>query len=88
MDGTPGSEEFAISVDTDGDADIDVGYDYDGGGGNADYEFEASTTTSIVSETGPTATETISVYYITNISAITEAGDYSTSITYIVTPTF
>lgn len=86
--GTYGDEEFAISMDTDGDATIATGYDYDGGGANADYEFVVDSTTTIVSESGSTTTEIISIYYITNIAGNTEAGNYTTSITYIVTSTF
>ncbi|HHA19749.1 MAG TPA: hypothetical protein ENK70_08600 [Methylophaga sp.] len=85
VNGTPGTEEFAISVATDGDATIAAGYAY---AGTPDYELLENTTTTIASETGPTALETFSIYYIANIASITESGNYSTSITYIVTSTF
>lgn len=83
-DGTPGSEEFGISMSSDGDATIATGYDH----GDPDWTFVDSTTTTIVSETGPTATETLSVRYLANIAGNTEAGDYSTNITFIATATF
>lgn len=84
-DGTPGSEQFGISAGTDGDATIASGYLRDS---VADFDFVPSTTTTLVSESGETNTETISVSYLANISTITEAGSYTTSITYIATGTF
>jgi len=84
-DGTQNSEEFGISASTSDNATIASGYERDG---NADWNFVASTTTTLVSETIPTATETISMSYLANIAGNTEAGDYSTSITYIATAIF
>lgn len=84
-DGTPGSEQFGISASTDGDATIAAGYLRDA---VADFDFVPSTTTTLVSESGETNTETISVSYLANISTITEAGSYSTTITYIATATY
>ncbi|MDD5039657.1 MAG: hypothetical protein PHY34_00740 [Patescibacteria group bacterium] len=83
-DGTPTTEQFAIAASTTGDATITSAYDY----ASDNYSFAASTTTTLVSETGPTSTETVDLYYIANISGSTEAGDYTTSITYIATATF
>ncbi|USN53361.1 MAG: hypothetical protein H6760_04325 [Candidatus Nomurabacteria bacterium] len=87
-DGTPGTEEFGVSYSTDGDATIASGYDHNATPGNRDWAFVASTTTTFASETGPTATENISAFYIANIAANTEAGLYTTDITYIATATF
>jgi hypothetical protein len=84
-DGTPGTEEFGVSASTNGDATIAAGYLRDA---TADFLFVASTTTTLVSENGPTALETISVSYLANISGSTEAGSYSAAITYIATATF
>lgn len=84
-DGTAGSEQFGFSIATNGDASITSGYAY---AGTPDWKFVDNTTTSIISETGPTATETFSMHYLTNIAATTEAGSYSTNITYIATGTF
>ncbi len=84
-DGTPGSEQFGVSASTDGDSTIATGYLRDA---NADWTFVASTATTLASESGETNTETISVSYLANISTITEAGSYSTSVTYIATATF
>lgn len=82
--GTPGTEQFGLSISTDGDATIASGYNH----GDPDWTWVASTTTTIASENGPTATETLSAYYLANISPNTEAGAYSTTVTYLATGTF
>ncbi|MBI3956606.1 MAG: hypothetical protein HY340_01315 [Candidatus Kerfeldbacteria bacterium] len=84
-DGTPGSEQFGLSVSTDGNATIASGYQRDT---TADFTWVASTTTTIVSEIVATATETISASYLGNIAATTEAGSYTTTVTYIASGTF
>jgi len=84
-DGNPGTEEFGLSIATNGDATITAGYAY---AGTPDWTWVASTTTTIISETGPTATETFSAHYLANIAGNTEAGAYSTTATYIATATF
>ncbi len=84
-DGTTGSEQFALSVSASGDATIASGY---ARGTNSSWNFVANTATTIVSETVPTATETLSVSYLANISTLTEAGSYSTTLTYIATGNF
>ncbi|MEA1925742.1 MAG: hypothetical protein U9M90_00650 [Patescibacteria group bacterium] len=86
-DGNPAgaSEEFGISASTNGNAGIATGYERTA---TPNWDWETSTTTTLVSEIVPTATETISVSYLANIVALTEAGDYETDITYIATATF
>lgn len=84
-DGTPGTEQFGLALSTSGNATIAGAYDR---ATNSDFAFVASTTTTIASETGPTATETFSVSYLANISGSTEAGAYATTLTYIATGTF
>ncbi|MFA6272530.1 MAG: hypothetical protein WC693_05525 [Patescibacteria group bacterium] len=86
--GTPGSEQFAMGFSTDGNTTIPAGYDHNATAGSRDWTFVASTLTTIASEAIPTATETISAFYLANIAADTEAGSYSTDITYIATATF
>lgn len=86
-DGTPGTEQFALAVSTDGNATITSGYGRTANG-TSPFKFVASTTTTIVSETVATATETLSVSYLANISGVTEAGSYTTTLTYIATGTF
>lgn len=84
-DGTPGSEQFALSASTDGNATIASGY---ARAANSSWNFVASTTTTLVSEIIPTTTETISVSYLGNITTTTEAGSYTTTVTYIATAVF
>ncbi|HRH30963.1 MAG TPA: hypothetical protein PK886_02785 [Candidatus Paceibacterota bacterium] len=84
-DGTPGSEQFALAIaDNGGDVTIPSAYDY----ASNNYSFVAGTTTTLASETAASTTETIDVQYIANIASSTEAGAYSTTITYIATGTF
>jgi chorismate mutase len=84
VDGTPNSKQFAMSITTDGNATIPSAYQK----ASNNYSFVPSTTTTLMSETGSTATETASVYYICNIASTTKPGAYSTDITYIVTSMF
>lgn len=86
-DGTPGTEQFCLGLSTDGDATITSSYLRTANGTSA-CNFAASTTTTLVSETVPTATETLSVSYLANISGTTEAGAYSTTLTYVATATY
>ncbi len=85
-DGTPGTEQFALGIDDNG-GNVTIASGYDLAGTNS-YSFVAGTTTAIASETGATTTETIDVQYIANIATTTEAGSYSTDITYIATGNF
>lgn len=87
-DGTTGSEQFAIATSTNGDATIATGYDHNATPANRDWNFVASTTTTLASEIVPTATETLSMFYLANISALTEAGSYATTLTYNATANF
>ncbi|MFA6042154.1 MAG: hypothetical protein WC786_00530 [Patescibacteria group bacterium] len=83
-DGTPSSEQFALSITTDGNATIPSAYQK----ASDNYSFVPSTATTLMSEAGSTVIETASVYYICNISSATTAGAYSTNVTYIATTTF
>ncbi|MFA6525101.1 MAG: hypothetical protein WCT33_02385 [Patescibacteria group bacterium] len=87
-DGTQGAEQFGMGFSTNGDSTIAAAYDHNATAGNRDWAFVASTTTTIASELVPTASETISAFYLANIAADTEAGSYNTDITYIATATF
>ncbi len=87
-DGTQGSEQFGLGISTDGNATIASGYDHNAVAGNRDWAWTASTTTTIASETVPTATETFSAYYLANIASNTESGSYTTTVTYVATANF
>lgn len=85
--GTIGTEQFAIGFDDNAAtftfADTAA---YDQSLGN--YKFVAGSTLPLLSSSAPVAATTIDAHYLANISAATEAGAYSTSITYIATGTF
>lgn len=83
--GTPGTEAFGLSIATNGNATITSGYAY---AGSPDWKWVASTTTTLITETGPTDTETFSMHYLANIAGSTQAGAYTTTTTYIATGTF
>lgn len=85
-DGDVGNtEQFGISASTDGTATIESGYERDS---TASWKFVAGAATTLVTQAGPTATETVSVSYLANITATTEAGAYTTTLTYIATGNF
>jgi len=89
-----GTEQFGVNLKN--NATPNVGADPLGGSGapvadynTADqYKFVAGTITSLASAAGPSQTTTFTVSYIANVADITEAGAYSTTITYICTGTF
>lgn len=82
--GTPTTEQFAINASTDGDSTIASGYER----ASNNWKFVASTTSTLASEIVATATETLSVGMLANIAATTEAGSYSTTLTYIASSNF
>ena len=83
-DGTPGTEQFAINFSKDGSATVTSAY----ANASNNYSFVASTTTEIVTQSSPTATQTFGAYYLANITGATEAGSYSTTITYTASANF
>lgn len=84
-DGTQNSEQFAMSLNrTTGDGTTVSAYAF----GSNNYSFVENTTTQIYSETGPTATETVDVYYLANIASNTPAGSYQADVTFVATGTF
>ncbi len=85
-DGVPGSAQFAIGFTRSGDATIATAYNQVTPTFN--YSFVAGVATQIVSETVPTATETISAFYLANISGTSAAGSYTTTLTYVATANF
>ena len=82
-DGNPGTEQFAISFSTSDNATIVPAYlqtDH--------YSFVQNTETQFAYETAPTANETLTAFYLANISGLTPAGTYSTAITYVASANF
>lgn len=85
-DGSPGTAQFAIGFTRSGDATLVTAYNQVTP--NFNYTFVPSTTTTIVSETVPTATETIAAFYLANISGVTKSGLYTSTITYTATANY
>ena len=84
---TPGTEQFALRATESGGTGVTLDPTYSAA---TSYGFDASSTTpsSLASGTGVTTTSTISLRYLANIAAITEAGTYAANLTYVATANF
>jgi len=81
---SPGTEQFGIKVSASGGSGAAVA-PY----ASADYAYNAtSTQDDIATSSVPSLTTTYSITYIANISAITQPGNYSTTLTYTATGLF
>jgi hypothetical protein len=83
---TVGSEQFGLHLDASGGTGtVDSQY-----GTASQYGFGSTSVTqdNIASASGPTATTTYDATYVGNIAAVTEAGAYSTTLTYTATATY
>jgi hypothetical protein len=83
-DGTPNSSQFSSSYEVSNSSTVTAGYEHT----SNNWNYVANTTTTVVSRTTPTVTETTKIHYLANISGLTPAGAYSTTITYIATANF
>lgn len=93
---SPGSEQFGINLKD--NSSPDVGAEPTCGTGSISiasgydtantFKFTPSTTTEIVTATGPVSCSSITISYIANIAPVTEAGSYSTTITFVATGKF
>lgn len=85
----PGTEQFGIHVSvTGGSATINNGYDTVFFGTKL-YKYDANETVADVFGASSSASnDTFSCYYLSDISQITEAGEYSTKFTYTITGNF
>jgi hypothetical protein len=81
----PGTEQFGLRINASGGSGT-VSAPYAAAG--YAYTGTASTAAQVASASGPSATTTYSVRYLANIAALTEAGSYSTSHTYVATGNF
>ncbi len=80
-----GTEQFGIrATATGGSGAVTAPYAASGFA----YAGTATTTSQIASATGATANTTYSLRYISNIATLTEAGSYTTSLTYSATANF
>lgn len=83
-DGTPGTEQFGLSLFTNGTATISSSYDQ----GGPTRSFNPNTTTAVASTNGPTSTETFNNHYLANISSTTPNGKYTTDLIFVITGNF
>lgn len=89
-----GTEQFGINLKD--NATPNTGTDPSGGSGAAasdyntadQFRYITNTTTTLASASAASASTTYTVSYIVNVAATTEAGSYSTTITYIATGNF
>jgi hypothetical protein len=81
----PGTEQFGLrATSTGGSGAVNAPY---AGAGFA-YAADATTTSLLASSTAPTNTTTYSVKYLANIAGLTEAGNYTTALTYVATANY
>ncbi len=83
---TPGGEQFGISITKAGGTGV-VSSPYATAGQFA-YTATALTPATLATAAAATSNTTYSVRYLANIAALTEAGSYSTSNTYVATGNF
>lgn len=82
---TPASEQFGLSVAAAGGTGTATApYNT----ANFAYAATGTTQSAVASAAGPSATTTFSITYIANIAAVTKAGSYTTSLTYIAVGSF
>jgi hypothetical protein len=84
-----GSEQFGVYATKSGGVNgtITTRYNDNATPGFA-YNATGSTADTLATGSSATNTETYSIHYIANISAVTEAGSYATNITYVGTGNF
>lgn len=85
--GTAGTKQFAVSVSSSGGAAIPSAYNQ-ANSPNPNWKFVANTTEAIASTSGISTSETFSTRYIANVASSTQAGGYSTALTYVITGNF
>jgi hypothetical protein len=83
---TPGSEQFGVRLSSSGGSGSSIS-PYNGSTSYA-YAGTASTQSQIAQSSTPSANTTYSVYYLANIAPLTEAGAYTTTLTYTVVGSF
>lgn len=79
----PGTEQFGIkALATGGDGVVSAPY------ASANYAFTPPGPSQLASAIGASADTTYDITYIANIAALTEAGSYTSTLTYTATATF
>ncbi len=84
---TPASEQFGIRATESGGTSVSVASPYVF---STSYGYNATATSSatLATGTGATPLSTVSLRYVTNIAAITEAGTYAANLIYVATANF
>jgi hypothetical protein len=84
---TPASEQFGFRATQSGGTGVSVSVPYSSA---TSYGYSATATTSatLAVGTGATPVSTLSLRYLTNIAAITEAGTYAANLVYVATANF
>ncbi len=82
--GTPGTNQFALSLLSSGTATVPTTYDQT----SQNWDFAANTLATIASTAGPSATATLNAYYIANAATLAPAGTYTTILTYEITANY
>jgi hypothetical protein len=83
---TPGTEQFGIRATASGGSGV-VAARYSS---STDFAYNATASSSdVVATTAGVSTDTTySLYYISNISSLTESGQYATALTYVITANY
>ena len=83
----PGTEQFGFRASESGGTNVTVSPPYSF---STSYGYSATATTSatLAVGTGSTPVSTLSLRYVTNIAAITEAGTYAANLIYVATANF
>ncbi len=83
----PGTEQFGLRATQAGGTSVTVSPPYSF---STSYGYSATATTSatLAVGTGSTPVSTLSLRYVTNIAAITEAGTYAANLIYVATANF
>jgi hypothetical protein len=84
---TVGTEQFGIYATKAGGVNGTIAAPY-ATASSFGYNGSAASAVTFASGTSATATETFSLHYVANIAALTEAGTYTTNLTYVGTANF
>lgn len=84
---SPGSEQFGIRASLASGSGT-IAAPFNGSAGNYGFGTPPLIAKTFASNTGAAATATYNVNYAANINALTEAGSYTTTLTYVATANF
>ena len=82
--GTPGTNQFALSLLSSGSASVPTTYDQT----SQNWDFAQNTLATIASTSGPSAIATLNAYYLANAALLDAPGTYTTTVTYGITSNY